>query len=69
MVAENTRRIIKERGLKQNAVAVKAGYTPKAFNNLVNGRKTIREIDIFKIAKALEVTPNELLSTRKEPKQ
>lgn len=60
MVAENAKRIIKERGLKQNAVAIKAGYNPKTFNNLVNGKKTMREVDIFNIAKALEVAPNDL---------
>lgn len=62
MVAENAKRIIKERGLKQNAVATKAGYTPKAFNNLVNGKKVMREIDIYRIATALEVAPNELFA-------
>lgn len=66
MVAENAKRIIKERGLKQNAVAIKAGYTPKAFNNLVNGKKTMRETDIFLIAKALDVEPNQLFLTTNE---
>lgn len=46
MVAENARRIMKERGLKQNAVAVRAGYNPKTFNALVNGKKVMRETDI-----------------------
>lgn len=62
MVAENAKRIMKERGYKQNAIALKAGYSPKAFSNLMNGKKIMREIDIFNIAKALEVAPNELFS-------
>lgn len=62
MVAENTRRIIEERGLKQKSVAEKAGYSPKVFNDLLNGRKIIRELDIVKISSALGVPPNELFS-------
>lgn len=60
MVAENTKRIISERGLKQKHVASEAGYKYKTFSNLLNGRKTITDEDILKIAKALGVTPNDL---------
>ena len=38
VIAENTRRIINERGLKQCAVARKAGYKGKTFYNLLSGR-------------------------------
>lgn len=62
MVAENTKRIIKERGLKQNAVAERAGYSPKVFNSLINGKKVMREMDIARIATALNVAPNELFA-------
>lgn len=62
MIAENTKRIIKDRGLKQNAVAIKAGYNPKTFNALINGKKIMRETDIYKIAIALDVTPNQLFN-------
>lgn len=60
MVAENTKRIIEERGLKQKSVAEKAGYSPRVFNDLLNGRKIIRELDIVRISSALGVPPNEL---------
>lgn len=65
MVAENTRRIIEERGLKQKSVAEKAGYSPKVFNDLLSGRKIIRETDIVKISSALGVPPNELFGMTK----
>lgn len=60
VIAENTRRIINERGLKLCSVARKAGYKGKTFYNLLSGRKVITDKDIQAIAKALEVTPNEL---------
>lgn len=60
IIAENTRRIIRHRGLKQCAVAEKAGYKVKTFNNLLTGRKIITDKDIEAIATALNVSPNEL---------
>lgn len=59
-VIPNIRNIIDERGLKQYAVAKKAGYTKQQFNNLLNGRRIITDADIYKITRALEVTPNDL---------
>lgn len=53
IIAENTRRIIQERGLKQCAVAQRAGYKVKTFNNLLTGRKIITDRDIEAIAKRL----------------
>lgn len=60
IVMSNVRRIVLERGLKQSAVAKKAGYTYQQFNNLMNERKLVTDQDVIKLAKALEVTPNEL---------
>lgn len=60
VVPENIERIIKEKGIKQYAVANKAGYTKQQFNDMLNGRKIIKAIDILAIAKALEVSPNDL---------
>lgn len=59
-VVPNIRKIIDERGLKQYAVAKKAGYTKQQFNNLLNGRKIVTDIDICKITDALGVTANDL---------
>ena len=60
VVAENTKRIIRERGLKHRAVATWAGIPEKQFSALLNGRKVIKDTDVVAIANALCVTPNEL---------
>lgn len=60
MIASNVRRIINENGLKQGAVAKRAGYDPKAFSNMLNGRKLVTDTDVINIAKALNASPNEL---------
>lgn len=60
LVAENTRKIIEEKGMKHRAVAAKAGFSVKQFSALLNDRRTIRDSDIVAIANALNVTPNDL---------
>ena len=60
MVKENVIRIMHEKGLKQGFVANRAGYTYQSFNNILNGRKRIYDVDVLKLAIALDVTPNEL---------
>ena len=62
MVAENVKRIINEKGLKQKTVAMKAGYTEKQLSNMLSKRKNIYDIDIVRLCDALEVTPNDLLT-------
>ena len=37
VVAENIKRIIDERSLKQSAIAKKAGFTTQEFNAMLNG--------------------------------
>lgn len=64
VVAENTRRIIEEKGLKHRAVAAKAGFSVKQFSALLNDRRIIRDGDIAAIANALDVTPNDLFGFR-----
>lgn len=59
-VCKNIKRIIREKGLKQKSVAVKAGFTAQQFSNLLNGRKICSAYDILKISNALEVLPNDL---------
>lgn len=54
--------IIERSGMKQCAVACRIGVTPQMFNDMLNGRRLIKPIDIANIAKALGVTPNELFS-------
>lgn len=53
-------RIIRERGLKQCAVAEKAGYSSHQFSSMLNGRKIIKPCDAIAIADALGVEMNEL---------
>lgn len=66
IVAPNVEAIISDRCLKQSAVARKAGYTKQQFNAMLRGRKVIKDIDIMKIATALEVDANTLFALRKE---
>lgn len=60
VVPENIERVIREKGIKQCAIAKKAGYSKQQFSDMMNGRKIIKAIDILIIANALGVTPNDL---------
>lgn len=60
IVAPNIKEIIEDRCLKQIAVAKKAGYSKQQFSAMMNGRKIIKDIDILRIATALDVDVNEL---------
>lgn len=68
VIAENIKSIIREQGYKQSAIAVKAGYDPYKFSNMLNSRKMIADYDIPPIATALGVTPNELFEIGSEEK-
>ena len=57
---QNIIRIIDMRGLKQYAVAEKAGLSKQQFSNMLNGRKIIKPCDAVAIADALEVEMNDL---------
>lgn len=59
-IAENVKRIIKDKGLKQGVVGEKAGYNYRTFSNMLNGRKTVTDVDVVKIANVLDVTVNDL---------
>lgn len=61
-VPQNLIRIIKDRGLKQNAVAQWAGYTNQQFTDMLNGRKLIKPCDITALASALDVSANDLFA-------
>lgn len=52
--------------LKQKAVAKKAGYDEKVFSNMLNGRKNVTDVDVAKIASALNVPPGELFDMKNE---
>ncbi len=56
----NIRRLVREKGLKQYAVAEKAGFAPNIFSSMLNERKVITADHIPTIAHALGVPVNEL---------
>jgi len=62
-VPDAIERIIVNKGMKKCVVATRANMTPQAFNDILNGRRLLKAHDIVLIAKALEVTPNELFET------
>lgn len=59
-VAENIKKIIKEEGYKQSAIAQKVGMSEKQFNALLNGRKTFAADYLPKICRAIGRSPNEV---------
>ena len=65
-VTNNILKIIKDKGLKQKAVAEKAGYSSQQFCDMLNGRKIIRPFDTMAIAGALGVDANALFAEGKK---
>ncbi len=63
---QNITRIINERGLKQCAVAKKAGFSRQQFNSMLNGRKIIKPCDAIAIADTLGVEMGDLYLQRNE---
>ena len=63
VVAGNVRRIIQERGMKNKAVAEKAGYSESQFSAILSNRRVIKAIDVAAISDALGVTPNDLFAS------
>lgn len=64
IVAENTKRIMKDRCLQQGAIAKKAGYGCQEFSNMMHGRKLIKDTDVIRIANALGTDANTLLGVK-----
>lgn len=52
--------IINKRGLKQGAIAERAGYTKQQFSDMMNGRRIIKPCDVLAISNALGVSVNDL---------
>lgn len=63
IIAQNIRKEIEKRGLKQRYVAELAGFDARSFSNMLTGRKIILAEYIPVIANALGVTPNDLFDT------
>ncbi len=60
IVAENVKRIIEERSLKQSTLAKKAGFSPQEFNAMLHGRRLMRAVEIAVVIDVLDVDANEL---------
>lgn len=64
--------IMKERCMKQAAVATAAGYSPREFNDLLKGRRKFKAADVVPICRALDITPNFLFGydgSQQKPRQ
>ena len=59
-VVENVRRVMREKGLKQNYVAEKSQIGVGALSSMLCGRKIITADHVANIAKALDVSPGDL---------
>lgn len=65
VVANNVKRYIYDKGLKQSALAQRAGFTPQELNDMLNGRRLMRAVDIANIIDALDgVDANALFGMR-----
>lgn len=62
-VPDNIVRIIKERGMKQCAVAERAGFSQQQFSDMLKGRRIIKPCDVMVIASVLEVDISDLFAT------
>lgn len=63
-MASNVQKIIEEKGLKQVAVAERAGYSKQQFSAMLNGRKVIKPCDVLVIAAALAVDTSALFEKK-----
>ncbi len=61
-VIQSVREIISQKGMKQCAVAKKAGFTPQEFSNILCGKKVFKTEYIMPICNALGVYPNDLFT-------
>lgn len=61
LVGENIRRIRKEKGLTQEAFAVKSGFTQQYLSDLERGRRNPTVVTLYELARALGVDHVELV--------
>jgi len=67
LLATNIKAIIREKGLKQYAVAARADMTGKRLSNALNARALLNADEIARIARALGTTPNALFKHDERP--
>lgn len=63
-LSANINRIIRNKGMKQGAVAIRAGFSIQQFSDMLNDRKIIKPCDILAIAKALNVEISEIYEAK-----
>lgn len=63
-IAENIREIIDEKGLKQCAVAKRAGFTAQKLSDMLAGRAVIKAENVPPLCNALGVDANRLLGVQ-----
>ena len=62
MLPVNIACAIKMRGMKNNAVAERAGFSKQQFSDMLNGRKIIKPCDILAISEAIGVNVGDLFA-------
>lgn len=62
MLPRNIAKTIKELGLKNGAVAQKAGFSKQQLSDMLNGRRIIKPCDILAISGALGVNVDDLFA-------
>lgn len=67
MLPVNIACAIKIRGMKNSAVAERAGYTKQQFSDMLNGRKIIKPCDILAISNAIGVDVGDLFADIGQP--
>lgn len=60
VVPKNIQLLIVKLGIKQYVVADRMGIAPQTLNDMLNGRRLIKPVDIANAAKALNVSVDEL---------
>lgn len=66
-IVNRVNEVIQTKGYKQYVIAERAGFKPKDFSDLMNGRKTFKAEYIMPICYALDVTPNVLFGFEEIP--
>ena len=67
MLPVNIACAIKARGMKNNVVADRAGFTAQQFSDMLNGRKIIKPCDILAISNAIGVDIGDLFADTGQP--
>lgn len=68
MLPVNIACAIKVRGMKNNAVAERAGFSAQQFSDMLNGRKIIKPCDILAISDAIGISVGDLFVDSHWPK-